>query len=214
MPESTRYRFGEFEFDAGRFQLLKDGEALRHFLPLMRRRTRGLPVVSVESLWSALWPPLDPDRRGNLDLRAPTRGNIYFGSELRRRDPRVPDAKASDNKQGIRRLPVIFAGRRKHRLRLRSHTSDGGVVQGLTEGSTATPLTSNGRQNIQPVWSPDGQLIAYHEMAGNGIWIVRPDVHDLDRRGRWSISACCRHQARATKRISRDGSMVVRKKSR
>jgi Tol biopolymer transport system component len=45
-------------------------------------------------------------------------------------------------------------------------------VQGLAEGSRPVALTSNGRQNVQPVWSPDGRFIAYHEMAGNGIWIV------------------------------------------
>jgi Tol biopolymer transport system component/DNA-binding winged helix-turn-helix (wHTH) protein len=45
-------------------------------------------------------------------------------------------------------------------------------VQGLAEGSRPMALTSNGRQNVQPVWSPDGRFIAYHEMAGNGIWIV------------------------------------------
>jgi Tol biopolymer transport system component/DNA-binding winged helix-turn-helix (wHTH) protein len=45
-------------------------------------------------------------------------------------------------------------------------------VQGLAPGSVEVPLTSNGRQNVQPVWSPDGSLIAYHEMAGNGVWVV------------------------------------------
>jgi Tol biopolymer transport system component/DNA-binding winged helix-turn-helix (wHTH) protein len=45
-------------------------------------------------------------------------------------------------------------------------------VEGLAEGSRPVALTSNGRQNVQPVWSPDGRFIAYHEMAGNGIWIV------------------------------------------
>jgi Tol biopolymer transport system component/DNA-binding winged helix-turn-helix (wHTH) protein len=45
-------------------------------------------------------------------------------------------------------------------------------VQGVAAGSIATPLTNNGRHNVQPAWSPDGQFIAYHEMAGNGIWIV------------------------------------------
>ena len=43
-------------------------------------------------------------------------------------------------------------------------------VQGTAAGSTPAQLTSNGRQNIEPAWSPDGQFIAYHEMAGNGIW--------------------------------------------
>src|SRR5215510_8925876 len=45
-------------------------------------------------------------------------------------------------------------------------------VQGLAGGSTALALTSNGRHNVQPAWSPDGQFIAFHEMAGGGIWIV------------------------------------------
>ncbi len=45
-------------------------------------------------------------------------------------------------------------------------------VEGLAEGSTATSLTAGAGQSIQPAWSPDGRLIAYHEMAGNGIWIV------------------------------------------
>jgi len=65
-------------------------------------------------------------------------------------------------------------------------------VQALTEGSAATPLTTNGRQNVQPVWSPDGQFIAYHEMAGNGIWIVPSGggaarrVSDFGARPAWS----------------------------
>jgi Tol biopolymer transport system component len=45
-------------------------------------------------------------------------------------------------------------------------------VQGVVPGSTATALTSNGKHNVRPVWSPDAQFIAYHEMAANGIWIV------------------------------------------
>lgn len=45
-------------------------------------------------------------------------------------------------------------------------------VQGVSSGSTPVAVTSNGRHNVQPVWSPDGQFIAYHEMAGNGIWVV------------------------------------------
>lgn len=45
-------------------------------------------------------------------------------------------------------------------------------VQSLTPGAVPTPLTSNGRSNIQPTWSPDGRFIAYHEAAGGGIWVV------------------------------------------
>jgi Tol biopolymer transport system component/DNA-binding winged helix-turn-helix (wHTH) protein len=45
-------------------------------------------------------------------------------------------------------------------------------VQSAAAGSTATALTTNGRHSVQPAWSPDGQFIAYHEIAGNGIWVV------------------------------------------
>ena len=46
-------------------------------------------------------------------------------------------------------------------------------VEGLAEGSVPTSLTrGTGHQAIQPAWSPDGRLIAYAELAGNGIWIV------------------------------------------
>ena len=46
-------------------------------------------------------------------------------------------------------------------------------VEGLAEGSVPTSLTRGaGQQAIQPAWSPDGRLIAYAELAGNGIWIV------------------------------------------
>jgi len=33
-------------------------------------------------------------------------------------------------------------------------------------------ITSDGQQNIEPSWSPDGQTIAYHSVAGHGIWTV------------------------------------------
>jgi Tol biopolymer transport system component len=45
-------------------------------------------------------------------------------------------------------------------------------TQSLAQGATPVQLTSNGRQNVQPVWSPDDQFVAFHEMSGNGIWIV------------------------------------------
>jgi DNA-binding winged helix-turn-helix (wHTH) protein/Tol biopolymer transport system component len=45
-------------------------------------------------------------------------------------------------------------------------------VEGLAEGSTAAALTRGAGQAIQPAWSPDGRLIAYHDLAGNGIWVV------------------------------------------
>lgn len=45
-------------------------------------------------------------------------------------------------------------------------------VQSTAHGSTATVLTSSGRHSVQSAWSPDGQFIAYHEISGNGIWVV------------------------------------------
>jgi Tol biopolymer transport system component/DNA-binding winged helix-turn-helix (wHTH) protein len=45
-------------------------------------------------------------------------------------------------------------------------------VEGLAEGSAATSLTRGAGQGIQPAWSPDGRFIAYHDLAGNGIWVV------------------------------------------
>lgn len=45
-------------------------------------------------------------------------------------------------------------------------------VRGLAPGSAAMRLTNNGRQNVQPAWSPDGQFVAFHEMSGQGIWVV------------------------------------------
>ena len=33
-------------------------------------------------------------------------------------------------------------------------------------------ITSDGQQNIEPSWSPDGKTIAYHSVAGHGIWVV------------------------------------------
>jgi Tol biopolymer transport system component/tRNA A-37 threonylcarbamoyl transferase component Bud32 len=33
-------------------------------------------------------------------------------------------------------------------------------------------ITSDGQQNIEPTWSPDGKTIAYHSVARHAIWVV------------------------------------------
>jgi TolB protein len=33
-------------------------------------------------------------------------------------------------------------------------------------------VTKDGRHNVQADWSPDGKLIAYHSVVGDGIWVV------------------------------------------
>jgi serine/threonine protein kinase len=33
-------------------------------------------------------------------------------------------------------------------------------------------ITSDGEQNIEPSWSPDGKTIAYHSVARHGIWVI------------------------------------------
>ena len=46
------------------------------------------------------------------------------------------------------------------------------VVKALTAGGGEMALTSDGQQNVQPAWSPDGDYVAYHSMRRGGIWIV------------------------------------------
>lgn len=43
---------------------------------------------------------------------------------------------------------------------------------GFAPGDRELAITSDGAQNIQPDWSPDGQWIAYHSRTKRGIWIV------------------------------------------
>jgi Tol biopolymer transport system component/DNA-binding winged helix-turn-helix (wHTH) protein len=33
-------------------------------------------------------------------------------------------------------------------------------------------ITNDGKQNIEPAWSPDGKWIAYHSVAEHGVWLV------------------------------------------
>jgi len=39
-------------------------------------------------------------------------------------------------------------------------------------GGPGRPLTRDGRNNVQPAWSPDGELIAFHSKDRGGIWVV------------------------------------------
>jgi Tol biopolymer transport system component/DNA-binding winged helix-turn-helix (wHTH) protein len=45
-------------------------------------------------------------------------------------------------------------------------------VRALIGSAVETALTSDDGENVQPEWSPDGRLIAYHSAARGGIWIV------------------------------------------
>lgn len=39
-------------------------------------------------------------------------------------------------------------------------------------GDSERAITSDGRQNLQPAWSPDGKTLAYHASEPGGIWLV------------------------------------------
>jgi Tol biopolymer transport system component len=45
-------------------------------------------------------------------------------------------------------------------------------VRALDDTAVDTALTSDGAQNVQPAWSPDGRLIAYHSYTHGGIWVI------------------------------------------
>jgi Tol biopolymer transport system component len=45
-------------------------------------------------------------------------------------------------------------------------------VVGTAAGSREIAITDDDGENLQPAWSPDGTLIAYHSGAHGGIWIV------------------------------------------
>lgn len=45
-------------------------------------------------------------------------------------------------------------------------------VKQLAPGGREIKLTDDGQQNIEPAWSPDGQLIAFHSMGRGGVWVM------------------------------------------
>ncbi|HSO75372.1 MAG TPA: winged helix-turn-helix domain-containing protein [Blastocatellia bacterium] len=63
----------------------------------------------------------------------------------------------------------------------------------LTAGAREIQLTSDGQQNFQPAWSPDGKLIAYYSKKRGGIWIVpasggtAKQLTEFGSRPRWSV---------------------------
>ncbi|MFN7914173.1 MAG: winged helix-turn-helix domain-containing protein [Vicinamibacterales bacterium] len=65
-------------------------------------------------------------------------------------------------------------------------------VQSLAPGASPAPLTHDGRHNVQPAWSPDGQFIAYHQAAGGGVWLIPSRggsarrIADVGSRPAWS----------------------------
>ncbi len=47
------------------------------------------------------------------------------------------------------------------------------IYRRLVASSTGEiQVTGDGKQNIEPAWSPDGKWIAYHSVAQHGIWLV------------------------------------------
>jgi DNA-binding winged helix-turn-helix (wHTH) protein len=65
-------------------------------------------------------------------------------------------------------------------------------VKDARAGATERALTSDGAQNVQPAWSPDGAWIAFHSMQRGGIWIAPAaggaprQVADFGSRPAWS----------------------------
>ena len=45
-------------------------------------------------------------------------------------------------------------------------------VRALEGTATEVPLTSDGQHNVQPAWSPDGSLIAFHSHGRGGVWVM------------------------------------------
>jgi DNA-binding winged helix-turn-helix (wHTH) protein len=45
-------------------------------------------------------------------------------------------------------------------------------IRSNVSGSHEVALTSDGGQNVQPAWSPDGRQLAYHSASRGGIWVV------------------------------------------
>lgn len=45
-------------------------------------------------------------------------------------------------------------------------------VRALGSGGADIAITSDGAQNVQPAWSPDGRFIAYHSASNGGVWVM------------------------------------------
>jgi serine/threonine protein kinase/Tol biopolymer transport system component len=45
-------------------------------------------------------------------------------------------------------------------------------VKSLAPGANETQLTTDGQENLEPAWSPDGQYLAYYSRLKRGIWVI------------------------------------------
>lgn len=71
------------------------------------------------------------------------------------------DTDASLSPDGSR---IVFASDRTGQFEIH--------VQPVSGAGEPVRITSDGAQNVQPAWSPDGKEIAYHASAKGGVWIV------------------------------------------
>jgi Tol biopolymer transport system component/DNA-binding winged helix-turn-helix (wHTH) protein len=136
--------------------------------PSVRPRLRGWTAVAATMLvgliaWAAL-PFVRPQAEGSRRSSAEGEPDIERLATLRPRQLTSGtgfDGFLTFSPDGTR---MAFSSDRSGALET--------YVQSVSASSTPVALTSNRRHNVQPVWSPDGQFVAYHEMAGNGIWVV------------------------------------------
>jgi hypothetical protein len=78
-------------------------------------------------------------------------------------------------------------------------------VRTIGPRGTEQQVTTNGDQNTEPAWSPDGKSIAYHSVARHGIWITsvagRRRIDDLDGSGR-RLTVAADHDSRQPRRTA------------
>jgi Tol biopolymer transport system component len=194
IDRNSRLLFGECEFDPGTCQLRRNGEVVSiepKALDLLELLLERAPrVVDKTEIFAIVWK--DVAVTDNVLTRLIAQLRRALGDQAR--TPRYIETVA-----GMRFVPAPpldttrFASLKPQQQigehgfsgfaaysgdgKSLAYASDrsGGFeiyVSGTAPGSTPTQLTSSGKHNIQPAWSPGGQFIAYHEMGQGGIWIV------------------------------------------